>query len=131
MGVNKRNALAGVPRSLLTVTCVSQAALVASATTAVTTASASATTAAPSAVTAASAATTTAATATFFTGPGFVDGDTATVVFLQIETGNCGLRFRVTLHFDKAEAFAAARVLVGDDLSALDCSILCEELLEV
>ena len=77
--------------------------------------------AASATATAAAAVTTAAATAAarvVFPGLGFVHGERTTIVFLVVQAVDCGLCFRIGRHFDEAEAFAAARVTILDDLSA-------------
>jgi hypothetical protein len=102
----------------------------ATATAAATAAAAVATTA-----TAASAATTTATAAESatagFAGLGFVDGQSAAVMFLAIERADGGLRLGVAAHLNETKAFASAGFAVLDHFSRLNGSVRCTELFEV
>jgi hypothetical protein len=102
------------------------------------TASATATTTAAAvstaaAVATASAATTTAATATgaVFAGLGFINGESAAVMFLAVQRGNGCRCFRIASHLNETEALAAAGFAVADDFGRLHGAVLAEKLLKV
>jgi hypothetical protein len=99
-------------------------------------ATAAATTAAAVATAATAAATAAATTATEsatagFAGLGFVDGQSAAVVFLAIERADGGLRLCIAAHLNETKAFASAGFAVLDHFSRLNGSVRCTELFEV
>jgi hypothetical protein len=80
----------------------------------------------------ASAATTAAAAATaIFTRASFVYCQGATVVFLQVQPLDGGLRFCVATHFDEPKAFAPARVSIHDHFGTLNRAEFGEQLLQL
>ncbi len=76
---------------------------------------------------AATVAATTTATGAGLSGLGFIDGQTATTVFVIVQAINCGLRFVLGVHLDEAEAFASAGVAILDHLGALNRAEMSEE----
>jgi hypothetical protein len=86
---------------------------------------------------AATAAATTAATAatpsatTIFARPSLVDRQRATLVLLFIETLDRCLSLCVGTHFHKSESLAAPGFAILNDLRALDCAELTEQLLQI
>ena len=86
-------------------------------------AAATTTAAATAAITTAAAAATTAAAEaarTLFTGAGLVDHDRAAFKGLTVHAIDCGLRFGIGAHFDKAKTFGATGVAIHHDLGRRD-----------
>jgi len=106
----------------------------ASATTAITAAATAVatTTAAATATAAASAAATvtTTAAASFFTRPGFIHGEAPSIELPLVKTFDCCLCLCVVVHFDEAEALAAACRTILDHLRALHGAELREQLFQ-
>jgi hypothetical protein len=97
-----------------------------------------ASTAATTPVAAASAATTTTAAAsattpaaTIFARPGLVDRQRATLVLLFVEPLNGRLSLCVGTHFHKPKSLAAPGFAILNNLCALDCAVLTEQLLQI
>jgi hypothetical protein len=90
-----------------------------------------ATATAAAAATAAVAATATAAAAPFFTRPGLVHGQGATIVLSRVEPVDGRLSFRFGAHFHEAEALAAARVAIHDHFGTLDRAEFRKQLVQV
>jgi hypothetical protein len=97
------------------------------ATTTVTTAAAAAT--ATTTAVSTTATTTTAWAAAFF-GFGFIDGESASAVFLTVECGDTGLRLGIAAHLDESETLAAAGFPIGNHFSALNSAMRSEQFLQ-
>ena len=67
--------------------------------------------------------------ATLLAGSRLVDCQAPSAVILVVQSSDCLLCLGIGVHLDKAEAFAASCVTVGDDLSTLDGTELRKELL--
>ncbi len=114
---------------------IAATAFAAATTTAVpaTTTAATATAAESTAATASATTKSTSATATtgpLFLGPGFIDGQGATVVLLAVQGSDGGFGLFVGGHFDKSESLAPARVAIVDDLSRHHRAVCGEKFLQ-
>jgi hypothetical protein len=116
-------ATAAATTTAVTTTATATASTAAAVATA--TAAAAATTATESTAT-----TTTAATAAVFLRLGFIDGQSATAMFLAVERRDGCLGFIVAAHFDESETLATAGVPIGDDLGALDSPVSGKQLFQ-
>jgi hypothetical protein len=88
------------------------------------------TAAAAAATTTTAESTTAATTGAFFLGPGFIDGQGATVVLNAVQGGNRRGGFAVGGHFNKPETFASTGVAIVDDLRGNHLPMSGKELLE-
>jgi hypothetical protein len=61
---------------------------------------------------------------------GFGDGHIPATVFSSVEFLDCIRSFLIAGHLDKAEAFAAASIAIGNDLGGLNAPRLCEDFLQ-
>jgi hypothetical protein len=113
--VKRRESL--VALGTATAATATEAAATTTTPTAATTTVATATTAAAVTTTATAAAAT--ATGTVFAGLGFIDGQSATTVFLAVQGCNRGLGFLIGAHFHETKTLAATGVPIGDDLRAV------------
>jgi hypothetical protein len=102
------------------------------AATAATTTVTTATTAAATTTAVSTTATTTTATtwAAAFFWLGFIDGESASAVFLTVESGDTGLRLGITPHLDESETLAAAGFPIGNHFSALNSAMRSEQFLQ-
>jgi hypothetical protein len=109
------------------------AAATAAAESAALAAAAAVSTAAAATTAVSTAATTTAATATgaIFAGLGFIDGESAAIMFLAVQRGDRRCCFRITSHLNETEALAATGFPIADDFGRLHGSVLAEKLLKV
>jgi hypothetical protein len=107
-----------------TVAAATTAAAAAATTVAATTATASA------ATTITTAAATTAGAGTGFTGLGFIDGQSAAIMFLAIECGNGCIRLRIGSHLNETETLGATGVAIRDDFSTFNGAVRGEQSLQ-
>jgi hypothetical protein len=75
------------------------------------------------------AASTTASTGSILARLGFVHFQSAAINFLAVQSGDGGFGLIIAAHLHEAEAFAAARLAVVDDLGAGHRAVLGEQLL--
>jgi len=61
----------------------------------------------------------------------FVDGQRTAIDAFAVECSNCGLRFLLRTHFDKAEALRTLRFTIGDDLSRSYRTVRSKHLLQI
>ncbi len=104
--------------------------VVVAATAAIAAAVTAATAAIAAAVTAATAATTAVAALTPLLGFGFVDHEGPAIQFGVVEGGNGALGVFFVDHFNKAEAFGAARVAISHDANGFYLTNLREEIFQ-
>lgn len=102
------------------------AATAAAATTVATTTAAAATTAATAVATTAAA----TGAGTGFTWLGFIDGQSAAVMLLAVQSGDCRCCFSVRTHLDETKALRAAGFAILDDFGAFDSAVRGEQFLE-